>query len=331
MNLDQLQVFLAVARHLHFSRAAEELYITQPAVSASVAKLETFYGVKLFHRIGRRVALTDAGRFLQDQGPRLLDAVDWLERGLREFQGLGRGVLSLGASFTVGNYWLPPRLHRFGERHPEIELRCQLGNADQMLEGTSRGQFDLCFLTGWGEESGRTDLDTHLQAEAVGEERLQLVVSRHHPWYGKAAIPASELTAAAWIVREKGSGAQRLFEALLRQAGVAPASLPVRLVLNSSEMVKAVVLRGGTAAALPESMLGPERAQNLLWTVAIEGLEHPSQPIWMVKHDQRQASAPMRALEAVIREAWQPPGRADPVALPPSASPAPLVPAALPG
>jgi DNA-binding transcriptional LysR family regulator len=120
MNLDQLQVFLAVARHLHFSRAAEELFITQPAVSASVAKLESQYGVKLFHRIGRRVELTDAGRFLLGEGPRLLDGVDRLERGLQEFNDLRRGVLSLGASFTVGNYWLPSRLTRFGERYPEI-------------------------------------------------------------------------------------------------------------------------------------------------------------------------------------------------------------------
>lgn len=331
MNLDQLQVFLAVARHLHFSRAAEELFITQPAVSASVAKLESFYGVKLFHRIGRRVALTDAGRFLQEQGPRLLDGVDWLERGLREFQGLGRGVLSLGASFTVGTYWLPPLLNRFGAEHPEIELRCQLGNADQVLEGTARGQFDLCFLTGWGEESGPLDLDTHLQADAVGEERLQLVVSRHHRWFGQEEIPVSELTRSPWIVREKGSGAQRLFEALLREVGVAPGSLPVRLVLNSSEMVKAVVLSGDTAAALPESMLGPERAQGLLWTVAIEGQGQPRQPIWMVKHDQRQASAPMRAFEAVIREDRRPSARAEPagIELPPNL--ASRSPAALPG
>jgi DNA-binding transcriptional LysR family regulator len=302
MNLEQLRVFLAVARHLHFSRAAEELFITQPAVSASVAKLETCYGVKLFHRIGRRVELTDAGRFLLEQGPRLLDGVDGLERGLREFQALGRGVLSLGASFTVGNYWLPPRLSRFGERHPEIELRCRLGNAEQVLEGTARGQFDLCFLTGWGEGAEAPELENHLQAAPVGQERLQVVVGRSHPWYGHREISTAELGAAAWIVRERGSGAQQLFEVLLRQAGWEPAQLNVRLVLNSSEMVKAVVLAGGGAAALPESMLGPELAQGLLWSVTIEGRLQACQPIWMVKHDQRQGSPLMRAFEEVIRE-----------------------------
>lgn len=102
MNLDQLHVFLVVSRHLHFSRAAEELFITQPAVSAAISKLESSFGVKLFHRIGRRVELTDAGRFLAEEGALLSDRVDQLERRLLEFNALRRGVLSLAASFTVG-------------------------------------------------------------------------------------------------------------------------------------------------------------------------------------------------------------------------------------
>ena len=302
MNLDQLQVFLAVARHLHFSRAAEELYITQPAVSASVAKLESHYGVKLFHRIGRRVQLTDAGRFLLEEGPRLLDGVDRLERGLQEFNDLRRGVLSLGASFTVGNYWLPSRLSRFGDRHPEIELLCSLGNADQVLEGTARGQFDLCFLTGWAKREQAPELEAHLSAIQVGQERLQVVVGRSHPWFGLGPIPPAELCRSPWIVRERGSGAQRMFEVLLRQAGVDPASLEVRLVLNSSEMVKTVVLAGSGAAALPETMVSSDLAQGLLWAVEIEGRIQASQPIWMVKHDQRYPSSLLRAFEAVIQD-----------------------------
>jgi len=306
MNLDQLQVFLAVARHLHFSRAAEELYITQPAVSATVAKLEAHYGVKLFHRIGRRVELTDAGRFLLEEGPRLLDGVDRLERGLLEFNDLRRGVLSLGASFTVGNYWLPSRLSRFGDCYPEIELLCSLGNAEQVLEGTARGKFDLCFLTGWAQRELAPELEAHLSAIQVGQERLQLVVGRGHPWFGVVSVPSAELCRSAWIVRERGSGAQRLFEELLHQAGLDPARLAVRLVLNSSEMVKTVVVAGSGAAALPETMVRSELAQGLLWAVEIEGRIQASQPIWMVKHDQRHPSSLLRAFEAVIQEQCTP-------------------------
>lgn len=306
MNFDQLRVFLAVARHLHFSRAAEELYITQPAVSASVARLEAHTGVRLFHRIGRRVELTDAGRYLLAEGGALLDRIDRLERGLHDFSALRRGVLSLGASLTVGNYWLPPRLKAFRDRHAGIELRCRLGNAEQVLEGTAQGQYDLCFLTGWpGAADPAADgsgLDGALTAEQVGTERLELVVGAGHPWFGREAVPPQELPSSSWIVREQGSGAQRLFELVLAEAGVAFAALDVGLVLHSSEMVKAVVLTGGAAAALPVTMVQQEISLGLLWPVAIAGCGPRRQPIWMVRHTQRHRSPPLAAFEQVIRE-----------------------------
>jgi DNA-binding transcriptional LysR family regulator len=301
MNIDQLRAFLSVARHLHFSRAAEELYITQPAVSASVAKLEGQYGVKLFHRIGRRVELTDAGRYLHLEGSRLLERVDLVERGLQDFNALKRGVLSLGASLTVGNYWLPSRLKAFCDQHPEIELRCRLANAEQVLEGTAQGQYDLCFLTGWPGTSTPSAPETHLTVEEVGRDCLEVVVGRDHPWFGRAEVETSDLPTTNWIMREKGSGAQRLFETLLAEACVDPTALPVSLVLNSSEMVKAVALGGGAAAALPETMVLQEVAMGLLWPVAIAGCPRKDQPIWMVRHTQRYASQLLRAFEDLVR------------------------------
>ncbi|MEB3104245.1 MAG: LysR family transcriptional regulator [Cyanobacteriota bacterium] len=298
MNLDQLRVFLSVARHLHFSRAADELYITQPAVSASVAKLETQYGVKLFHRIGRRVELTDAGRWLAEEGGYLLQRADLLERGLLDFNALRRGVLNLGASLTVGNYWLPLRLKAFCERHGGIELHCSLGNAGQVLEDTARGRFDIGFLTGPKPVGSEVPLD----AEPVGQERLQLVVGRGHPWFGRASVRADTLPGSHWILREQGSGAQQLFEDLLVGAGLGVADLAVDLVLTSSEMVKEVVLGGGAAAAaLPHSMVRQELELGVLWAVAIEGCPARHQPVWMVRHSQRHRSKVMMAFEEVIR------------------------------
>jgi DNA-binding transcriptional LysR family regulator len=298
MNIDQLRVFLSVARHLHFSRAGDELFITQPAVSASVAKLETQYGVKLFHRIGRRVELTDAGRYLRIEGTRLLERVDLVERGLQDFNALKRGVLSLGASLTVGNYWLPNRLKAFCDRHAGIDLRCQLANAEQVLEGTAQGQYDLCFVTGSSTPSAP---EAHLTAEEVGRDCLEVVVGRDHPWFGRAEVEPSDLLTTTWIIREKGSGAQQLLETLLAEACVDPTALRVTLVLNSSEMVKAVALGGGAAAALPETMVLQEVAMGLLWPVAIAGCPRKDQPIWMVRHTQRYDSQLLRAFEDLVR------------------------------
>jgi DNA-binding transcriptional LysR family regulator len=306
MNLDQLQVFLAVARHLHFSRASEELYITQPAVSAAVAKLESRYGVRLFHRIGRRVELTDAGRFLAHEGRHLSERVDLLERGLQEFAALRRGVLTIGASLTVGNYWLPTHLHAFRRRYSDIELRCSLGNAEQVLDGTSRGRYDLCFLTGWPEQldpAAPSAIEGPLAAQRVGSERLLVVVGRQHPWFGRRDVDPADLPTTPWVCRERGSGAQRLFEALLADVHVDLDRLEVALVLCSGEMVKSVVLAGTVAAALPESMVRQELSLRLLQPVTIRGCGEGRQPIWMVKHTQRFQSALISAFEEVVREA----------------------------
>ena len=297
MNLDQLTVFLAVARHLHFSRAAEELYITQPAVSASVAKLEGEFGIKLFHRIGRRVELTDAGRFLVREGQRLQEQVSQLQRRLLEFNALKRGVLTIGASFTVGNYWLPLALKRFHDCHPKIEVQCSLGNAEQVLDGTARGEYDLGFLSG----SERDPLPEQLAAEAVGHERLQVVVAEGHPWFGTDQVQPQDLSATAWVMRERGSGARQMFAEGLRGIQIALDSLPVSLVLNSSEMVKMVVLSGGGAAALPESMIRHELSLNLLWPVQVGGLVM-EQSILMIRHAQRHQSAVLSAFEEGVRE-----------------------------
>lgn len=296
MNLDQLNVFLVVSRHLHFSRAADELYITQPAVSAAVAKLEAEFGVRLFHRIGRRVELTDAGRFLVSEGLRLTEQVHQLERRLLEFNALKRGALTIGASFTVGNYWLPAALKRFHDSHPAIEVQCGLGNAEQVLDGTGKGEFDLGFISG----SAVHGLPGSLEGEQVGSERLQVVVAPGHPWFGRAHLQPGELAESFWILRERGSGARQMFEAGLARTGVALESLPVALVLNSSEMVKTIVLNGAGAAALPESMVRHEIALKLLWPVRVEQLEM-EEPILMIRHPQRHQSKLLAAFEQAVR------------------------------
>lgn len=303
MNLDQLQVFMAVAKHLHFSRAAEDLYITQPAVSASVSKLEGQYGVKLFHRIGRRVELTDAGEYLQQEGSRLLDGVDLVERGLQDFNALKKGELHLAASLTVGNYWLPSRLKNFCDQHNQIELRCTLANAEQVIDGTLQGKFDLCFVSGdWGMQLPQQNTELHLYKEEVGHEHLQLVVGKGHPWFGVKQVNKEQLANTPWVMREQGSGAQQMLESALKQAGTNINKLNVVLVLNSSEMVKTIALQGGVSAALPETMIQQEVALGLLWPIEIAEAPLTKQPIWMLKNKQRYQSELLRTFEQVIRE-----------------------------
>ncbi|HEY9782608.1 MAG TPA: LysR substrate-binding domain-containing protein [Leptolyngbyaceae cyanobacterium] len=290
MTLDQLRIFLAVVEHLHFTRAAEALYITQPAVSAAIQSLEEEYGVKLFHRIGRRIEIADAGKLLQVEAQKILDSVTMTERGLRELNNLQRGELKLGTSLTIGNYWLPDKISSFKRQYPGIFVNCTLGNAEEICEGTATGLFDLGLVTG----EIKPSLKNCLEQEVVGSDRLQIVVGKSHPWFERIEIPASELPTTAWVMRESGSGAQQMFEQSLQKWGIDPSELNVILVLNSSEMVKAVVESGVGAAAIPELMVSKEIQLDTLRSIQVVDSTEGSnvtfeivQPVWKLKHRQR--------------------------------------------
>lgn len=291
LNLDQVHIFLSVAKHLHFSKAADELYISQPAVSASIAKLEGQLGVPLFHRIGRRVELTEAGSFLQAEGQRLIAQAQELHRQLEDFSGMQRGCLELGASFSVGNYWLPLHLARFRARYPAIEIQCQLGNAEAILEGTNAGRFDLGFLTG-RPPSG--------QASIVGSERLTLVAGRSHPWFGQSAQKPQHLLETPWLLREPGSGTRQMLERCLMDVGLSIDQLKAYQELQSNEMVKTMVGTGAAIGALPASMVAQDIATERLWPIALSGHTLRAEAIWMVRSPHRQDSQLMSRFEALL-------------------------------
>lgn len=291
LNLDQIHIFLAVARNLHFSKAAEELYVTQPAVSATIAKLEASIGLALFHRIGRRIRLTDAGVFLQTEGHLLVEHALNLEQSLQDFNSLRRGSMVLGASFTVGNYWLPSHIVRFRSEYPAIEIQCQLANAESILANTESGQFDLGLVCG----SSPVEF-----ARIVGEERLILVVGQAHPWYGKDNVDVNELRAVDWLMREPGSGAREMLEKSLSSIGLHTDVLSVYQVLQSSEMMKAMACAGAGLAALPATMVEQEIKLGALWPITIAHHELAAAPIWMIRSPKRRNSPLLARLEQLI-------------------------------
>ncbi|MBD0265389.1 MAG: LysR family transcriptional regulator, partial [Tolypothrix sp. Co-bin9] len=303
MTLEQLRIFLAVAEMLHFTRAAEALYITQPAVSAAIQTLETEYGVKLFHRIGRHIEITDAGKLLQSEAQKILDHVQLTERGLKELNNLQRGELKIGASLTVGNYWLPEKISQFKQLYPGIFINCQLGNAEEICEGTAVGMYDLGLVTG----EIKPSLQHSLEQDQVGSDRLQIVVGKSHPWYQRHEVYLDELFNTSWVMRESGSGAQQMFNQALQSWGVESTNLDVVLNFSTSEMVKAVVESGVGAAALPELMVKKELQLGTLHAVQITNPKKKSpkkleiiQPIWKLKHCQRFHTRVMIAFENLL-------------------------------
>lgn len=306
MTLEQLRIFLTVVEHMHFTKAAETLYITQPAVSAAIHSLEVEFSVKLFHRIGRRVEITSAGKLLQLEAQKILEQVAMTERSLRELNNLQQGELNIGSSLTVGNYWLPNKISQFKQQYPGIDVNCVLGNAEEICEGTATGRFDLGIVTG----DIKPTLQPFLQQERVGSERLQIVVGRSHPWFERHRLAVEDLLATPWVMREPGSGAQQMFEQALQTWDVSLMQLEVVLVLNSSEMVKAVVEGGIGAAALPELMVQKELKLGTLKALqvidqrtGIPTILEIMQPIWKLKHQQRFQPRIMAAFEQILENA----------------------------
>ncbi|HEY9696019.1 MAG TPA: LysR substrate-binding domain-containing protein [Trichocoleus sp.] len=301
MTLEQLRIFLAVAENLHFTRAAEALFVTQPAVSAAVQSLEEQYRVKLFHRIGRRIEITEAGKLLQVEAQKILDQVAQTERGLQELNGLQRGELKLGVSMTIGNYWLPTKISQFKRQYAGITVNCVLANAEEICDGTATGIFDLGLVTGGVKPS----LQDILEQEIVGYDRLQIVVGQSHPWFGRSQVEVMDLLTTGWVMREPGSGAQRMLEQALEKWGILLHQLEVNLVLASSEMVKAVVESGLGAAALPELMVQKELEIGTLHVIQIinsvgESLEIV-QPVLKLKHRQRFQTQLSIAFEQLLK------------------------------
>jgi DNA-binding transcriptional LysR family regulator len=290
MTLEQLRIFLAVATHLHFTRAAEELYLTQPAVSAAIQSLEGEYCVKLFHRIGRHVEITEAGKLLQIEAQKILEQVHLTERGLRELNNMQRGELRLGSSLTIGNYWLPAKISEFQRHHPGILVNCILANTEEICLGTASGKFDLGLIEG----EVKNKFQHILNEEVVGEDRLQIIVGKFHPWFERGKVYLDELINTDWIMREPGSGTQQRFEEALQNWNIDLSKLKVVLVLNTGEMVKAVVENGIAAAGISELTIEKElRLGSLRAIQVIDNRKGTNmnlefiRPFLKIKHRQR--------------------------------------------
>lgn len=286
MTLEQLRIFAAVAETLHFTRAADALRLTQPAVSAAVAALEASCRVRLFDRIGRRVELTPAGRLLHGEARAILRRVTDAEAMLAELSGLKRGTLALAASQTVGSYWLPQHLGAFAAAFPGVRVDLLIANTHDVAEMVRDGRAELGIAEG---PVGHPSLMT----ESIPGDRLVLVVAPSHPWAGRPAVAAAELAETAWVLREEGSGTRRLFEEALLAAGVAPDSLTPALVLPNGEAIRGAVAAGAGAAVLSELVVADDLAAGRLHRV--NGLDLPARPFHLLRHRDRYRSGAERA------------------------------------
>lgn len=287
MTLEQLRIFVGVAEREHVTRAAEALHITQSAASAAIASLEARHGIKLFHRVGRGILLTDPGRALLGEARAILDRVESADLMLAEFGGLQRGRLRLAASQTVGGYWLPPLLQAFHARHPGVTLSLAIGNSEQVAAQVAAGEADLGFVEGGIDEPA-------LARWPVGEDHLILVHASPPP----GTIDADWIRAVPWVLREEGSGTRSTFEAMLAGMGIALADLRVALVLPSNEAVRTAAEAGAGAAMLSALVVASSLSAGTLDAMP---LAIPPRAFHGLRHKERYQSQAAEALLALLR------------------------------
>jgi DNA-binding transcriptional LysR family regulator len=288
MTLEQLRIFVAVAEQQHMTRAAGELNLTQSATSAAIAALEARYGIKLFDRVGRGIVLTRTGSDFLIEARAVLARAKAATQLLHDLAGLKRGSLSIAASQTVGNYWLPRRVQAFHAAHPGIELRLSISNTEQVARMVLQGSADLGLVEGEVDES-------LLAASKIEGDRLILAVGTKHPWASRTKLAAKDLPTSQWILRERGSGTRSMFEAALRHNGLKLSDLRIALELPSNEAVRSAVEAGDGATAISDLVAAPSIAARTLHRVRFD---LPRRSFYILRHKERHIS---RAEDAFLK------------------------------
>lgn len=299
MTLDQIRIFLAVAERGHVTRAAKSLNLTQSAVSAAIAALERQHDVTLFDRIGRGIALTEAGRSFVATAQELAAQAETAKLVLEDLAQVPRGRLRIFASQTVASYWLPSRLIALHEQFPEVEIGLTVGNTAQAAQAVQDGTADLGFVEG-------TLPPSDLRRQVVARDELILVMARDHALAGpdekaKADLTPADYRALTWILREKGSGTRSETEAHLQQMGLRPADLDIALELPSNEAVLAAVASSACVSMLSYRAVGASRLQRLTvrrvtWT------DKPVRPFAVLSHPARHRTRAVAAMLDLVRE-----------------------------
>jgi len=279
MTLEQLRIFVCVATRLNMTRAAEELHITQSGVSASISALENTYGTALFDRVGRRIELSAAGEAFLVEAEKVLRQVGSAQRALLDLSNLRRGSVSVCASQTVGNYYLPEIIAKFHVRWPSLDIGLHITNTAGAVRMLSEGKAEIALVEGGYDEPT-------LASQTIKGDRICVFVPRTHPWASRTPAP-EELLTGGWVLREDGSGTRSEFMAGLVGLGLDPDQLEIQLELPTNEAVRSAVLAGAGPGALSELVVADALASGALARVDVA---LPSRAFTILRHAERKLS-----------------------------------------
>jgi len=259
----RLQVFHTVARHLSFTKAADQLFMTQPAVTFQIKQLEEHFNVRLFERSHGKIALTPAGRLVLDYAERILGLSEEMEARVAELTGTMSGPLLLGASTTIAEFVLPRILGEFSVTHPQVHAHLTVGNSELIENRVAEHALDLGLI----ESPSRLPA---LVTEACCEDELVLICAPGSRLAKLPGVSPSQLLGEPFVSRELGSGTREYADQYLREHQVAPEDLNIVMELGSPEAIKGVVETGLGVSLMSRSRVAKERKLGTLVAVPLE-------------------------------------------------------------
>jgi len=279
-TLRQLKVFEAVARNLSFSRAAEELHLTQPAVSTQVSKLEEHAGVALFEQLGKKIHLTPAGVEMLHSSRVIMAQFAEVEQAMTQFKGVAGGRLNV-AVISAGDYFLPRLLVEFAGRHTGVTLNFQVFNREELLQQMVDNLTDLAVMV-------RPPVNADTVNEAFAPHPYVIVAAPTHALARSRRIAVSRLAREPFVVREQGSDTWRSMQDAF---GTHMAQLNIAMEIKSTETIKQAVMAGMGVSFLSAHTVGRELQAGLLTALDVSGF--PLMLNWYVVHRKNKRLPPV--------------------------------------
>jgi DNA-binding transcriptional LysR family regulator len=279
LTLRQLQVFEAVARHLNFSRASEELHLSQPAVSMQVKQLEEAAGIALFEQVGKKIFLTGAGREVLLSSQAISQHLRDLEAALADLQGLKSGRLVVGVVSTA-SVFATRLMAQYRKQQPEVQLTLNVVNRETLLQQLAHNETDLAIM-------GQPPEGRDLYAQAFMRNPLVLVAAADHPLAGERAIPFARLAGQPLLGREPGSGTRSAMEAIFRKHGI---GLTPAMEMNNNEAIKQAVEVGLGLGVVSRHTVEQELRSGRMVALDVEGF--PIMRDWYLVYRQGKRLSP---------------------------------------
>ena len=266
MKIDQLKSFHKVAVTGSFTRAARELFLTQPAVSQQIQLLEHSLGTTLFDRTGKKAILTSEGNILLSHTERLFEIYSEIEMLFGHLHNLEKGKITIGSTAVLGTYFLPKMIGRYSKEYPGIDIDMRMGNSHRVISMLIAGQIDLGF-------AGKVSTEPRLKDLLIHQEKLMLVTSPENPLTLRASVPLDEVMKYPFIWREKGTRTRDLVSGWFKKQ-VKGFNYPERSIeLQSVEAAKRTALEGYGVTIVPGISVMRELHLGLLKPIHLDGFD----------------------------------------------------------